>query len=244
MKKIITTFLLLIILVSASFIYLKTAAQENKNNFFNDNLRYRFARYPLLRNILGLHYDGDAKYDYLGPETKNITIRIIPMEGMSVSDETVKVFFQNVQVITGKTAKYVNYPPIAFHSTSNLPDLRKQLIENNYSSPDQEAVIYLIIAGQKENDTDQLGSTLQENGIVVFQNTLMDHMRMDTPQNVEKYEAALMLHEFGHQIGLDHNPIPGCLMNEQTEFMDIGRIAEMKNDFCDVEKEQIRNMKF
>jgi hypothetical protein len=166
------------------------------------------------------------------------------MEGLSVSEETLKIFAGKVQAITGKPTRYLNYPPILFRPASNMEDLQKQLIGNSYLSSAQEAIVYLIIVGQKENDNEELGSTLQENGIVLFQNTMANNMRIDTAQNVEKYEAELALHEFGHQIGLDHNQISGCLMNEQTEFLDIGRLMEMKNDFCDFEKEQIKNMQF
>ena len=53
--------------------------------------------------------------------------------------------------------------------------------------------------------------------------------------------SSLLLHEFGHQLGLGHNATSGCLMNAQTEFSDGGKLLEKINDFCPDEKNQIKN---
>lgn len=245
MKKIITIFfLLLVIFLIASFIYLKTSAQDLGSNFFNDNWRYEFARHPMARKILGLHFDGDAKYDYLGPRYSNITIKIIPMKGLSINNRAAESFSQKVQATTGKPTKYLVYPDIAFSLTSYREDLEKQLPEDSTVLPSQGAIIYLIVASQKKDDSNLLASTLKENGIVLFESTLENDMRSDTSQKFDEYLAGLLLHEFGHQIGLNHNAFLECLMNEKTEFSDSGSLIDMKDDFCEFEKEEIKKMKF
>jgi predicted Zn-dependent protease len=67
-------------------------------------------------------------------------------------------------------------------------------------------------------------------------------MRNDTMDNFDSQIVSLLLHEFGHQLGLDHNSTQGCLMNAQTEFSDRGKLLEEIDDFCDHEKNQIKNM--
>lgn len=242
MKKFLVVFiLLLIILATSSYIFLKISAQSTESNFFNDNLRGKFACHPLTRKILGLHFDGDARSDYLGSRYDNITLKIVSMEGLEIDNETAELFADKIQKATEKTTKYSFHSTILFSPTTNSKNL-EGIIKNSYDLPSQGAVIYIAIASREDNDGKLLGSTLRENGIVLFKNTAMDSMRSDSAENLKGYLAALMLHEFGHQIGLDHNNIPGCLMNEETEFSDSGRLLDNKSDFCDFEREQIKQI--
>ena len=49
---------MIIIIISFGFCYFRMSAQSETKNYFNENLRYKFARYPFFRNILGLHSQG------------------------------------------------------------------------------------------------------------------------------------------------------------------------------------------
>jgi predicted Zn-dependent protease len=245
MKKIIIIFLLLIIIFTAfGYVFLKYSAQNTGSNFFNDNLRYKFARYPLMRQILGLHFDGDARADYLGLRYKTIKIKIVPMNGLYLSENTAKIFSDKIRETTVKPTAYSYYPNVSYKPTSSSEDLQKELDSLGYAWSPTEAVVYVLIASQKNDDSNLLGSTVGENGIVLFENTLANNMRSDSPKNLENYTATLLLHEFGHQIGLEHNSLPDCLMNEKTEFSDQGRLLEKLDDFCDFEKQEIKKMVF
>jgi hypothetical protein len=236
--------LLLIIAASASFVYFKISAQDTGNNFFNSSLRYKFARYPIMRQILGLHFDGDARSDYLGTRDKKILIKIIPMNGLGIDEDAIKLFSEHVQKITGKTTSYLYYPPILYRPESTLEELQTMLEANSASVPSQTAALNIIIAGKNTRDDMLLGSTLRENGIVLFENVLNDNMRNEKPERIDSYLATLLLHEFGHQLGLSHNSLSGCLMNENTDFSDKGRLLTATNDFCDSEKDEIKKMIF
>ncbi|HAT74236.1 MAG: hypothetical protein US30_C0012G0033 [Candidatus Moranbacteria bacterium GW2011_GWF2_36_839] len=220
--------------------YFRFSALNTGSNFFNDNLRYKLARYPMMRQALGLHFDGDAKADYLGGRYKNIIIKIVAMNGLEISDETARIFAKKVEEITGKKTSYLFRPSIKYEALIGMGDLKKELEKNNSSLSSQGAVIYVFIASQKKDDSVNLGSTLLENGIVLFKNPLSESMRNNTPEALDVHSASLLLHEFGHQIGLAHNATPGCLMNAQTEFSDEGRLLEKINDFYPDEKNQIK----
>lgn len=243
-KFLLTCFLFFFIVGLASFMYLRFSALSTESNFFNDNLRYKFARYPAMRQILGLHFDGDAKADYLGKKYKNITIKIIAMDGLEIDRETVKSFAEKVEKITNKETKYLYYPNIKYEASISVDELRKYLEDNNSFLFSEEAVLYTFIASQNKDNNENLGLTLSENGIILFKNTLINSMRNDTMDNFDSYSVSLLLHEFGHQLGLDHNSNPDCLMNAQTEFSDRGKLLENVNDFCDYEKNQIERMVF
>jgi hypothetical protein len=245
MKKfLIILFLLIIIAGSASYIFLKTSAQDLEKNYFNDNLRYIFARYPMFREILGLHFDGDAKSDFLGTRYKNIIIRVIPMNGLYINNETIAALAEKIQKITGKTTLYVPSQNVPFSTTSTAEELQKNMLSNSYPVTSRDVVLYLLIANQKSESEDQTGSTLRENGIVLFTGTLMKFASGSKDINIEKYQVGILLHEFGHQIGLPHNDLPGCLMNDKTEVGAGAKTSEILDDFCDFEKEQISKMVF
>ena len=236
-KLLVVIALFFVIIVSFGFVYFKVSAQNTGSNYFNNNLRHKFARYPIARQILGLHFDGDAKADYLANRYQNITIKIISMNGLGISEETAKVFSKRVENVTGKKTKYLFYPSIAYKPLVGMEELRKSLGAMGSS---RDAALYVFVVSQ-DADSEILGSTVLENGMVLFKNSLANNMRMDSEKNIDSYVASLLLHEFGHQIGLGHNLASGCLMNEKTEFSDGGRLLEKIDDFCEFEKKQVKN---
>jgi predicted Zn-dependent protease len=243
MKKFITTFLLLILIGGIfSFIYLRVSSQSIENNFFNEKLRYKFARYPFFRKTLALHFDGDARFDYLSPKYDKITVKIITMDGLYLNNKIAESFVEKVQKTTGKNAEYVYFKSIPFASSSSMENLRKQLEKNEQISSGDEAVLYVVLAGQNSEVANRLGSTLNENGVVFFGKTAESYMRNDNGDNFQNFATSLLLHEFGHQIGLPHNDDYGCLMNKNSDFRDDGVIVDINKDFCESEKKEISEM--
>lgn len=247
MKKFFATFLLLIVIfLCGSFVYLKFAANGSENNYFNANLREKFARYPVLRKIIGLHYDGDGKYDYLGPKYGEIAIKVVSMKGVYVSNEILRELSLKIERITNKKTSYQyladDFP---FSQVSTLESIQSQFKKQNYSISKDKADLFLIIAG-RNTDENRIGSTLKENSIVLFENSLLDATRNDALKDnvdlLEGYATSTLLHEFGHQIGLNHNEYTGCLMNEKAEFSNLPQYADIISDFCEYEKEEVGKM--
>ena len=245
MKKVVLIFFLLIIItISSGYSFLKISANGGEDSYFNANLREDFAKIPLARKALGLHYDGDAKGDYLGNNYEEVEIAVSLMENNYINDKIFIGLSEKIENITGKKTNYRHIKIDDFEENSTLEGLREKLRKMRYSS--NKAVVYLFVVNGLENEKEQIGSTLMEDGLVYFQNTTMLNANKEDSESFDedfiKYSISTLLHEFGHQIGLDHNEEKGCLMNPKTEFTNM-RNRKVIDDFCDSEKEKILKIK-
>ena len=246
-KTLIITLLFILIVLSFAFVFLKMSSRGSEFSFFNQNLRYRFGEYQILRQLFGLRSDGDARLAYLGQKHKKILIEVDQMVGLDknleITDSLLQKLAEKIKNITGKETafKYSNIN-IPYSSVATLENLKK--IEEEYRNQQETgetAVIYLLLAIQDGNDPDKLGSTLGEDGIILFQKTFKDSMlKTDArPDTYDNFILGTLLHEFGHQIGLPHNIYPDCLMNAYTEFSNQVKPDRIISDFCGHEKGEI-----
>ena len=107
-KKILSIIiLLLIILLTGAFVYLKLGFMGSDSDVVNSNFRTRLASYPWLRNLFALKYDGDAKADYLSANYKNILVEVDSMEGVIVSSDVLSGLAERIQNSTGKPTSYI-----------------------------------------------------------------------------------------------------------------------------------------
>ncbi len=247
MNRLLVVGLLLLIIVAAfGFVVLKSQANGSEDNYFNQELRARFAAYPLLRSILNLRYDGDARADYLGDSFEKIVIEVDSMENIDVHYESLDLLQDRVKEITGKQTVYVisdsNIPYTQTVDDAALADLT--LKYRNRKSGGDAAALYVLYVSREDSKPDLLGSTHEEYGIVLFYDTVADFTKGNTSV-LRSYEGSTLLHEFGHQIGLPHNSDEGCLMNEtadqgQVLYEDAGEVV---TDFCEYELNQILSTK-
>src|SRR3989344_9068101 len=105
-RSLVTCLLLLVILFTFGFVVLKSQANGPDDNYFNRELRSRFAVYPILRSILNLRFDGDARADYLGADYKKIVIEVDLMEDIGVHYEALDLLRSRIENITGKETMY------------------------------------------------------------------------------------------------------------------------------------------
>jgi hypothetical protein len=244
MKKALSIILLsLIIAGTFGFVILKYSAQGTENSFFNQKLRSDFARSPALRQIFGLHFDGDGRSDYLGPRYKKIVIEVDLMEGLEASNLGLEMLRQKVESVTGKpTQVKVSEVALPF-----VPTVRKEQIarlaadHRDLSEAQDTASVYLLFASQFEGEEKLLGLTYQEFGIVVFERALEKFAEVNQ-DTLPYYQESTALHEFGHQLGLPHGTEGKCLMNERAESNLVARQRpqDVVIDFCQSEKEQIQ----
>lgn len=242
MTKIVSTiFLMVIIVVSFGFIYLKVSAHGSEHNYFNKNLRTSIAQYPLMRSVIGLHYDGDAKYDYLGKEADRIVIEVDSMEGLDVSDGAIERLSDRINKITDKEVS-IRYSDmdIPYQQQVDFEELREIKEKYHYHKASEGVVvIYILIASMSNDSENKLGSTLQEDGIVFFQSNFEQMFDVHDQDNYENIISGTLLHEFGHQLGLDHNDNDGCLMNGMNVYDTNLRYADITVDFCEKEIEEM-----
>lgn len=247
MKKVFSIiFLLIIIILSFSFVSLKILANSSDTNYFNTHWRYWFARRPLLRQVLNLHYDGDGRADYLDTRFKSIIIEVDAMAGLNIGDDILNVLATRITSATGKQTSFVySNLDIPHQSSVNQKRLKNIIREYRDYHTKDAAVVYLLLASRKEDEPKVLGSTFQEDGIVVYVDALTDFTK-DSPETFAPYLLGTILHEFGHQIVLPHNREPGCLMNEHAEIDHVAKTnpEEVVTDFCEFEKNFISTMPY
>ncbi len=238
--------LCLIIILSFSFVILRLLANGSEDNFFNQKWRLSFGKSPLLRQILGLHFDGDGRYDYLHGKDKKILIEIDAMQGVKIPQDAVDLLVTKMQDATGKRVIYSysdqNIPFQAQSSGKEVSDLVKKY--RNFQIANSSSV-YLLYLNQSKDQADLLGSTYQEYGIVLYDKILRDFTRTN-PKSFSNYVESTALHEFGHQLGLAHNTQPDCLMAENAEESHVAREnpIDIIVDFCPYEKDLIMKMKY
>lgn len=244
MKKIITLFLLLLILAIIIFFILRFGLASTEDNFFNKNFRSFFAKYPIARYILALHFDGDAKTDYLGNKFGKILIEVDTMDGMEISTHALDILKEKIQAVTKKPVEYIESDSIIpYKETVTDQDLQKlHTLYRNYYIKNNEAILYLLVVSLDADKSTYMGSTLNEDGLVLYRDQIKIFTQ-DSPSTLSNYEESTILHEFGHQIGLPHNNEPKCLMNESAEMAHVAqeRPIDVVVDFCDYEKELINN---
>jgi predicted Zn-dependent protease len=243
MKKVaIVTTLLLVIIVAFLFVFFLISANGPDDNFFNRNLRLKFDRSRTLREILGLHYIGDARFDYLGNSNSSILIEVDQMEGLEIPQKALDLLAQKIQAITGKPVDYfLSNPYIPFQE--QVSDEEVQTIVKHYEGKGSKARahLYLLYLNQYQDETNLLGSTYQEDTIILYGKDLKDFTKT-SPDTFVNYFESTALHEFGHQLGLEHNDEPGCLMSARAEhgYYVQESASDVIVDFCPYEKEQIK----
>lgn len=245
MKKFfVIVVLLLIIVFSFGFAWLKSQAQGAENNYFNSRLREKFARIPLWRTVLGLHYDGDAKADYLGHRYRKILIEVDVMDKTEVNLAALDLLVEKIAASTGKPTTYlVSDQSIPYKETLNSQQIGDLVTRyRNHQSQGDTAAVYLLYGSRDEHSPSLLGSTYREDGIILFEDSLQQ-FTAENPKILADYEESTALHEFGHQLGLPHNNVPFCLMNERAD--EILAITERPGDaivdFCKFEKDLIQS---
>lgn len=232
--------LCIFILLCGGFIYAKLESMGPPDNFFNTHTRLQIDKYSWLRNVFGFHSYGNARQDYLGPRYGKILIEVDVLDGVTVDTAMLKNFADKVQSITGKPTTY-------FISDTNLPysNLTVNDVEHivhlyrNVFSGDS-ANLYVLLADTSKDDPKQLGSTYNEYGIVLYESEVKNFTSY-SPDTYESYAYSTLLHEFGHQLGLEHDTETGCLMNAKAETNDQPQlfVGEVTTDFCYSEMQQI-----
>lgn len=247
MKKVfIVVALSIFIAITFTFTALKLGALGSQNNYFNSRLRSSISQYLVMRKILGLHYDGDGKSDYLGRKFSKITLEVTSMEGLMPKQEILNQLAKTIEETTGKpTEVTVTNPNIPLYQEVNRTDIKN--IVSHYKTKQTSgntASLFIFVTTKSSDQENLIGTTYEEDSIIIF-NEALDFFTKDEPQTKDLYLFSTMLHEFGHQIGLQHNEAPSCLMQATAETNHVPRKfrQQVVTDFCESEKEQIDSIK-
>jgi hypothetical protein len=239
-KGFVKIFLLLIIAGCTVVVLVVLGARGSDDNYFNKNVRHRLSRHEFFRNLFRLHYDGDARSEYLGQSKTQIQIRVGIEDAATVPDSIWQEFAAQVEFVTSKRTAYevIDNSLVAALPTEKLfTELEPETKEPG------TAYVYVAVLGADSANPDTLGKTFKEHGIIFFKEAL-DSFTSSTPATYTTYAVSTLLHEFGHQIGLPHNNEPACLMNEHAESDGIPKNhpSLTVTNFCAFEEEQIKTI--
>jgi predicted Zn-dependent protease len=239
-KALVIFVLLLIILTTSVFIYIKLSSQGDENNYFNQNWRSELAKHPTLRNIFYLHNDGDGRYDYLNPEVKELEIYIYEMQNERVDLEVLDQVVSRISEVSGKSVKYNFTNNLIPYSPTITEEEREAIIEDGIKKWASNNTINLFVFSQDSEEPGLLGLTYHENSIMIF-NDALKAFTAQTPRTYQSYQLSTILHEIGHQFGLPHNTLAGCIMGEHAEELGVPKYDrdQVVTNFCEKEKEDI-----
>ncbi|MGE5392568.1 MAG: matrixin family metalloprotease [Candidatus Saccharibacteria bacterium] len=239
-KRLAILVLSLFVIVLFAFIILRSASLGPEDNYFNARLRPVLASWPFSRKILALHYDGDARSDFLGKRYAGIQLEIDVMSGEELPQQGLDQAVKAIETVTGKPVS-VRYSDNRIPYQGALTDAGVAGLAkaNRYAHDPDSAFLYLLLASSRDSEVSNIGETQGEDGIIIFMDSLKSFLSRN-PDLLPAYFSSTMLHEFGHQLGLPHNSEPGCLMNPEVEGGASWETpADVINYFCPYELRQL-----
>lgn len=240
MKKFL---LLIIIVLCAAFVYLKLQIIGDPNSDFNQTTRFSLGGYQIMRSILGLHSYGDARNWYLGGN-KGLVVEVVRAKGTSLDENTLNNFVKDVEKYTGKQVTLFNTEEIPAgvltdQDLANISGGYRHHILDGYSN------LFIIYSADFKRQGEEVGKTFREYGIVLSDLRLRE-VTAQYPASMPQYVESTLLHEFGHQLGLEHNDKSACVMNVEVERpMALGLFngSYTQTEFCDYELKQLDAIK-
>lgn len=238
-----TFLLLIVILIFGVFIYLKLESLGNDSSTFNQTTRFRLGKFSFFRTVLGLHKDGDSRAEYL-QKTGPIFLEVVQPAGNSLPSDVIEAFAQKITEYTNRkvvifqdgeiTSGYVN--------NAQLDGIVRE--KRNHFEPGASN-IFVMYVNDFSGSEQTIARTYQDYGIVMSHDRLL-RVVSEYPNSLPEYQLSTLVHEFGHQIGLDHNSESGCLMNSAVESPNgaVGLFGfRTPTSFCDFELNQLKNIK-
>ncbi len=206
--------LCLLILVLGIFIYLKVETLGSSNSGFNQTTRYQLGKYEILRSLFSLHNDGDARAEYLLGGNA-IDIEVAQPDSDYLSSDTVQQFAAQVTAVTGRHTNIYSVDGVPAGTLSDADIANIVRTDRRQFNPG-DPIIFVIYADDFSSSAQEVGKTVEEFGMVLSHSQLAG-LTQGYPAALPQYQESTMLHEFGHQLGLDHNTQTGCIMNPAIE---------------------------
>jgi predicted Zn-dependent protease len=242
-KKILgIAILLVIIFFSYTFTAVRFFAAESDNNPINRRIRPMLVKSELLRDLYGLHFDGDGKHDYLSEKTKKIILEIDQISSAGVDHRLAGKLAEQIEATTGKETTFIlSDSDLMAHASYDQKTLRSlEKKSRDFQSNATEAVLYVLILDREGPESTIIGSTHREDGIIIYTQALSRFVA-GKEESYDTYFLSTGLHEFGHQLGLAHNQQPGCLMSVNAEADQMPKESwQTVTDFCEYEKQLIK----
>ena len=153
------------------------ANSSRQSNWFNEKYRAKLAKYPLIREMLGLHWDGDGRADYLlDDKFKIIRIELDRDDSCVIPEGAMKKVTDEIETVTGKPegVEVVESDTLSLAKESySASDLRAVAqAHKQYNSAGSTAALYILCANSSSEAPNRMGSTIFEDGIIIFSNQI------------------------------------------------------------------------
>jgi len=240
MKKFL---LVALIILLGTFIYIKVQVLGDPNSSFNQTTRYNLGKRQFFRSIFGLHSYGDARYEYLSGDSE-VSVEMVKAQGVSVDEQTLLDFTKEVKTYTGRPTKLFDTETVQRGTLSDA-DLAVIAKGSRHHVIPGQSNVFVVYAEDFQRSGDEVAKTFSEFGIVISDKRLREATQK-YPASLNEYLLSTLLHELGHQLGLEHNDQTDCIMNPQVENPTVqeyfnGRYTA--TEFCDFELKQLDEIK-
>jgi len=249
-KRLFILLLIIIIIISFGFVGIRYSANaDEQDNWFNNEYRESFTQYKYLRDVLGLHWDGDAKADYLlNKKYTKLRIEVDRYDGCGISANAISSFVSVIEPIIDKPGEITitmnDTIPLGFESYDSeqiraLTDRYK-----GFSTRGDEAVLYILCLNKYSEAPSNIGLTVFEDGIILFWEAIAELVQ-NNQDIIDSYVISTLLHEFGHQLGVDHVENPQCIMAASVENPAPvnGAVSRAATEYCEEELAVIQKVK-
>lgn len=237
-------FLIILILLLGTFIFLKVEVSGNPDSNFNRTRRFQLGKYSILRTILGLRSAGDARGEYLAGAGQ-ITIVWFAPESENLNKDVINKFASVVEKYTGRTVQAV-YGGKIDDATVKFDKLDSVVFgSKTQGSFNGDKLFVFFTTDYSPRPDNELTTTYGESGVVISLNAQRQFLS-NFGQYFDNYLLSSLLRGFGQQIGLKQTNDITCIMGT-TAGID-GKPLESygdftPQDFCQAEKGQINILK-
>ncbi len=236
-------FLLVLIGFIGVVIFIQAALLGDPKSNFNQTTRFTLAKYSIFRTIFRLHNAGDARGQYFlrsGP----IAISWLKPYSQNVDRPMLETFAAEITKQTGRKVN-ISFGGNLKEGNYEIADLKSEKLEALIQKPEGSSLVVFFVQDYTPREADELSTTYGESGILISLDSHQKHMQ-SYGGTIESYLLSSLLHEFGHQLGLEHNENSNCIMNARagTGYSYLSSFGKSAPEtFCPFEEKQIREIK-
>ncbi|HLE48440.1 MAG TPA: hypothetical protein VI819_00175 [Patescibacteria group bacterium] len=226
-KNIILAVIIIAILTVPICVYF---VKFNSESFLGENLKKVVMQNNFLIGFMNLDSPGDARFLYLKPDGKSISVRIIPVNSKMPDLDADLWVNEMISQTLNKDAEIsvtnnVDYPVNDHLKDGDLNNLHNLVKKND------AADLYIIYTSSYNEIPSSVGLVLHRDTIFIFKDAIDGLTEKGVIKDV--LERTTIMHEWGHLLGMDHVSDEKCIMDEQADVYDTPPLGKkLPTEYC------------